>query len=93
MPDSLQPHGPQPAGLLCPWHSSGKNNGASITHSISSSRDRLNPGIEPVPLASPALAGRFLATVAPGKPHSLCRTGYQSIFASSLVTQHTLAFM
>ena len=38
MPDSLWPHGPQPAGLLCPWLFSGKNNGASITHSISSSR-------------------------------------------------------
>ena len=25
MSDSLRPHGPQPARLLCPWDSSGKN--------------------------------------------------------------------
>ena len=27
MSDSLQPHGPQPARLLCPWNSPGKNAG------------------------------------------------------------------
>ena len=27
-----------------------------------------NPGIEPVSLASPAMAGRFFTTVPPGKP-------------------------
>ena len=27
--DSLQPHGPQPIGLLCPRHSPGKNTGVS----------------------------------------------------------------
>ena len=30
--------------------------------------DLSNPGIEPLPLASPALAGRFFTTVPPGKP-------------------------
>ena len=30
---SLQPHGPQPAGLLCPWNSPGKNTGVG-SHSI-----------------------------------------------------------
>ena len=31
-------------------------------------RDLPNPGIEPVPLMSPALAGRFFTLVPPGKP-------------------------
>ena len=40
---------------------------------FSSPGDRLNPGIEPVSLASPALAGRFfffLTIAPPGKPQS-----------------------
>ena len=31
-------------------------------------RDLLDPGTEPTPLKSPALAGRFFTTVPPGKP-------------------------
>ena len=31
--------------------------------------DFSDPGIEPAPLASPALAGRFFTTVPPGRPH------------------------
>ena len=31
--------------------------------------DLPDPGIEPVPLISPALAVRFFTTVPPGKPH------------------------
>ena len=31
--DSLRPHAPQPARLLCPWDSPGKNNGVS-SHSL-----------------------------------------------------------
>ena len=33
-------------------------------------RDPPNPGIKPVSLAFPALAGRFFNTVPPGKPRS-----------------------
>ena len=33
-----------------------------------SSGDLPNPGIEPTPLMSPALAGRFFTTTPPGKP-------------------------
>ena len=29
MSDSLQPHGPQPTSLLCPWDSAGKNTGVN----------------------------------------------------------------
>ena len=36
---------------------------------ISSSRDLPDPGVEPVSLASSALAGRFFTTAPPGKPH------------------------
>ena len=32
--------------------------------------DLLNPGIEPVSLVAPALAGEFFTTEPPGKPHS-----------------------
>ena len=34
--------------------------------------DLSNPGIQPTSLASPALAGRFFTTAAPGKPTFLC---------------------
>ena len=37
---------------------------------IPSPGDLLNPGIEPVSLESPALAGRFFTTVPLGKPQS-----------------------
>ena len=36
---------------------------------ISCSRDFPDPGIEPVSLTSPALAGRFFTTSPPGKPN------------------------
>ena len=36
---------------------------------FSSPGDLPNPGIEPVSLGSPALAGRFFTTVPPGKPN------------------------
>ena len=39
-----------------------------------STGDLLNPGIEPVSLASPALAGRFFMADAPGKPPCCGRT-------------------
>ena len=34
--------------------------------------DLPNPGIKPVSLSSPALAGRFFTTVPPGKPVCVC---------------------
>ena len=54
--NSLQPHGWQPASLLCPWNSPGKNIGVD-SHS----------GIEP---RSPALQVDSLLCARPGKsPH------------------------
>ena len=51
--------------LLCPWDSLQ----ARILEwvAISYSRDLLDPGMES-PVGSPALAGRLLTTVPPGKP-------------------------
>ena len=46
-----------PAGLLCPWHSQGKN--------IPSPGELPDPGTEP---KSSVLAGRFFTTEPPGKP-------------------------
>ena len=34
--------------------------------------DLPDPGIEPTSFASPALAGRFFATITPGKPRDEC---------------------
>ena len=36
--------------------------------------DLPNPGIEPLSLASPALAGRFFTATPPGKPHLITVT-------------------
>ena len=46
--DSLWPHGLQPARLLCPWDSSGKNTGVGCHALLQGTPD---PGIE---LMSPA---------------------------------------
>ena len=59
--DPLQPHGLQPARLLCSWDSPGKNTGASCHF--------LFQGIFPtqglnLSLTWPALAGRFFTTSA-----------------------------
>ena len=52
--DSLQPHGLQPARLLCPWNSSGKNTGVG-SHAL---LQRIFLTLEMNP-ASPALTGGF----------------------------------
>ena len=64
--NSLQPHRLQPARLLCPWDSPGKNTGVGC-HFQNSPGDLPHPGIEPPTLKSPELAGGFFTTVPPGK--------------------------
>ena len=59
--DFLQSHGLQPARLLCPWDSLGKSTGVDCQVLPG---DRPNPGIEPMSLMFPALAGRFFTTSA-----------------------------
>ena len=58
----LQPHELEPARLLCPWDSPGKNTGVGCL--FLPPGDPPNPGIEPVSLVSPALVGRFFITFA-----------------------------
>ena len=58
-------HGLQPARLLCPWDSPGKNTGVSC-HALLQGIP--NPGIETASLASPALADGFFTTEPPRKP-------------------------
>jgi len=52
--DSLRPHG------LYPWNSPGKNTGVGCHFLLQG--DLTNPGIKPISLVSPALAGRFFTT-------------------------------
>ena len=62
MSDSLRPRGlMEPTQLLCPWDSSSKNTGMSCHFLFGGLPD---PGIEPMSLKSPALAGRFFTTSA-----------------------------
>ena len=61
MSDSVRRYGLQPARLLCPRDSPSKNTGVSA---IPRSSD---PGIKPVPLKSPALAGGFFTTSTTGE--------------------------
>ena len=56
---TLQPHGLQPARLLCPWNSPGKDSGVGCH--FPSSRGLPNPGLKP---SSLALKGRFFTTSA-----------------------------
>ena len=61
-----RPHGLQPTRLLCPWGFSRQEYWSGLP--FPSPGDLPNPGIEPVFLVSPALAGRFLTTVPPEEP-------------------------
>ena len=65
---SLQPHGLQPARLLCPWNFPGKDTGVGC-HSL---LQGIFPtqGSNPSLLHLPALAGGFFTTESPGKPES-----------------------
>ena len=59
MSNSLRPHGLQPARLLCPWDSAGKNTGVGC-HALLQRANLLHPGIK----LFPALAGGFFTTSA-----------------------------
>ena len=56
MPYFLRPHGLQPARLLCPWDSPGKNTGVGC-HFLPRERTRIS-----------CLAGGFFTTEPPGTP-------------------------
>ena len=60
--DSLWPQGPQPARLLCPWDSPGKNTGVGY-HALLQGIIQIQ-GITPASPGSPSppLAGRFFIT-------------------------------
>ena len=58
VPDSLQPHGPQPTRLLCPWDFPGKNTGMDCHFLLQGICPFPHPGIEP---RSPALQAGFFA--------------------------------
>ena len=55
MSSVVQPNALQPARPFCPWNSPGKNTGVGCHL-----EDLPDPGIEPLSLKSPALAGGFL---------------------------------
>ena len=58
--ESFRSHGLEPARLLCPWISPGKNTGEGchfLLQWIAS-----DPGIKPISLAAPVLAGRFFTS-------------------------------
>ena len=59
---TLPPHGLQPAELLGPWDSPGKNTGVDC-HALLQGIIP-NPGIEPASLMSPPLTGGFFTTSA-----------------------------
>ena len=73
MSDSLRP-----SRLLCPWDFPGKDIG--VGSHVLPQGIFLIQGIEPVSLASPALAGGFFAAALPGKPHLVIRILYNIIF-------------
>ena len=55
-----------PPGSSSPWDFPGKDTGAGCQ--FSSPGDLLDPGIKPMSLESPTLAGGFFTTVPLGKP-------------------------
>ena len=74
---TLRLYGLEPARLLCSWDSPGKNTGVGC-HALLQGLFQTQ-GLNPPLLMSPALAGKFLPLVPPGKPlASLCifKMGY-----------------
>ena len=65
MSNSLQPHGLQPARLLCPWDSPDKSTGVGC---LALPEDLPNPGIEPVSHVYLHWQVSSLPLVPPGKP-------------------------
>ena len=61
--DSLRPHEPQPARLLCPWDFPVENTGVGSYFLLQGMHP--NPEIKPT---SPALAGRLFTSEPPEKP-------------------------
>ena len=64
--DSLRPHALQPARLLCPWGSPGKNNGAGGHALLQGILP--DPGMASASPMSPALAGGFFTLGHFGRP-------------------------
>ena len=64
--DSLQPRGPEPAGLLCLWDYPSKNTGVGCRFLLQGIFP--TQGSDPTSPATPTLAGRFFTFVLPGKP-------------------------
>ena len=60
MSDSLQPCESQPARLLCPWDSPGKNTGVGCSALLQGNLP--DTGIEHAALMSPALTGKLFTT-------------------------------
>ena len=71
MSDSLQPNGLQPARLLCPWDSPGKNTGVSC-HALLQGIFQTQ-GLNPHLLHLPVLTSRFFTTNTTWKAHNFCK--------------------
>ena len=83
MSDSLQLHGVQPAGLLCPWDSPGKNTGMGC--------HALLQGIFPtqgIKSGSPSLQADSLPSELPGKPKNT-GVGSLSLLQGIFLTQES----
>ena len=79
---SLQPHGLEPARLLCPWGFSRQEYWSGL--SCPPPRDLPNPGIK---LRSPALQEDSLLFEPPGKPNSLVQL--KSFVSSTIIKRKT----
>ena len=60
MSDFLQPYGPQPARIHCPWGFSRQEHWSGLP--TPPPVDLSDPGIKPASLTSPALEGKFFTT-------------------------------
>ena len=67
--DSLQPYDLQPARLLCPWDSPGKNTGVGYCAFLQG--DLPNPGIKPTSLISTCIGRQFFTTKDTWEAHKI----------------------
>ena len=85
--NSLWPYGLQPARLLSPWASPGKNTGMGCCALLGGSPD---PGIKPVSPVSPAL--RRIPTGPLGKPFDCLLTACQPCESGQMVSSCWIQF-
>ena len=91
MSDSVRPYGQQPARLLCPWNSLGKNTGVGCQFLLQGCMDGLLPNVLTIHLILVSPSPKFVG------PHAcrqhMCMQSYMCMHGLSLAHIHPLCHL